>query len=95
MRDVAVFRGEFGTILGFTNEINLILLLSLNIGLTLTIWSMLYFVICAFILMGLAGRYFRRKKIPEMNNTLQNELNSEMQTMIKDLKLIKERLGIK
>lgn len=95
MRDVQIFRGEFGTPLGFTNEIGWLTLLAIKYGIDITIFGILYFVIWAFIIMGLAGRFFRRKKIPELNNTLTNDLNSEMQTVLKDLKLIKEKWGIK
>lgn len=92
MRDVQIFRGEFGTPLGFTNEIGWLTLLAIKYGIDITIWGIFYFVIWAFIIMGLAGRFFRKNKIPEVNNTLQNELNAELQIIIKDLKEIKEKI---
>lgn len=92
MRDVAIFRNEFGTPLGFTNEIGWLTLLALKIGINLSVFGILYFVTWAFIIMGLIGKFFRQKKIPEMNNTLQNELNKELMEILKRLERIEEKL---
>lgn len=93
MRDVAIVRGEMGVATSFINEAGWItLLLGLKLGVDLTIFGIIYFYLCGLIVLGLIGRFLRKKEIPELNNTLQNELNKELMEIHRDIKLIKEKI---
>jgi hypothetical protein len=82
MRDVGVFSAEYSVAGRFINEaMNVSILLTVkgyNIG-----WlGIIGLYIGGLVLMGVLGRMLRRAEIPHLTNTLQNEMNNEMKTLL-------------
>lgn len=95
MRDVGVFSAEYSVAGRFINEALAISIYLSVRGYNLAWWMIIGLYLLGLIVMGILGRMLRKNQIPHLTNTLQNELNAETQTMLKDLKLIKSHLGIK